>query len=234
VIVRAEGSDLLFITQPEHAALAATMMAAWCADGFASSPRRDAVLLATREHDNGWLPEDERPPIDSNTGRLLDFAHAPDGVKWRVWPRGVEALASSPYAAALVAQHALHIHESNRDDPAWAAFFATMEDLRARCLGASPFGAAELGTDYPFLRMGDLMSLTACTGWPGPLQEGIYELRFDGSHLTVRPDPFSGRDVACSVAARRLPNRRFDTPADAASALSAARPEPVPLVISGP
>src|SRR5262245_63540953 len=52
MIIRADGASLLFITQPYHARLAADLLSHW--KGFADHPRRAALLLAAREHDNGW------------------------------------------------------------------------------------------------------------------------------------------------------------------------------------
>jgi hypothetical protein len=233
LIVRSHGDALLLITQPDHAALAATMMAAWCGGGFLSSPRRDVVLLAVREHDNGWREEDVSPLLDPVTGRPVDFVNAPDELRWRIWPRGVLALSNSPYAAALVAHHALQIHDASRSQPGWAAFFSTMEDLRARHLAASPFDAGDLADDYLFVRMGDLMSLTFCTGWEGPIEQCGYELRLEGTRLLVHPDPFGGHEVPCTVQARRLENRRFAGPEDASAAFAGASLETLTVLTAG-
>ena len=47
--------------------------------------------------------------------------------------------------------------------------------------------------DYRFLRLGDLLSLTFCNGWPEPQADAFgYRIRFDGARLTVSPDPSAG------------------------------------------
>src|SRR5919109_186080 len=123
MIIRREGTSLLFVTQPDHARLAADLLAQW--KGLADHPRRAALLLAAREHDNGWRELDEELVFDASEGRAFDFITAPDPVKHEVWPRGVDRLAdTSPYAAALVAQHAIFVYNSHRDEPGWARFFA--------------------------------------------------------------------------------------------------------------
>ena len=91
----------LVITQPEHAGLAGRIMKHWLGD-LAGSPRRAEILVAVNEHDNGWRDVDAAPIVDPATGRLLDFIHAPDHVRQDVWPRGVECLAATPYAAFTV------------------------------------------------------------------------------------------------------------------------------------
>src|SRR5215213_8305992 len=98
MIVRRDPTHLLLITQPDHAALAAAVMDAW-RHPLPDAPVRDVVLLATREHDNGWYEEDAAPLVDETTGRILDFMTAPDSVRQGIWPRAVERLGSTPYAA---------------------------------------------------------------------------------------------------------------------------------------
>jgi hypothetical protein len=134
MIVRPDGSSQLLITQPDHAALAAMVMQQWRAGGLLQSPRLSSILLAVREHDNGWREVDTAPIVDETTGRVLDFVSAPDHIRRAVWPRGVDRLAAAPYAAALVAQHALHIYRRYRDNPPWTEFFTDMEARRNRCL----------------------------------------------------------------------------------------------------
>lgn len=91
MIIRRHRKDLLLITQADHAALAADILSHWCADGFSSNPRREVILLAAREHDNGWLEEDAMTHVDG-AGEPLDFVAAPVPVKHRVWPRAAERL----------------------------------------------------------------------------------------------------------------------------------------------
>jgi hypothetical protein len=223
VIVRANADHLLLITQPDHAALSAKIMMRWCRDGLPSHPRREALLLATREHDAGWAEADAAPIVDPSSGRLLDFVHAPDAVRQRVWPRSIEQLAHSPYAAALVAQHALHVYRDNRPNPAWQPFFAQMEALRTEHMRrAAPLTLDVLLADYFFVRMGDLISLFFANNWPGPRQEGDYAIRLQGSRLVVTPDPFGGEIITLALPARRLAARPYTSPADAAAALAAA------------
>jgi hypothetical protein len=223
VIVRTNADHLLLITQPDHAALSAVIMMQWCRDGLPSHPRREALLLATREHDAGWAEVDAAPIVDPASGRLLDFVHAPDAVRQQVWPRSIERLAHSPYAAALVAQHALHVYRDNRPNPAWQPFFAGIEDLRTEYLRrAAPLTLDDLVADYFFVRMGDLVSLFFANNWPGPRQEGDYSIRVKGSRVVVTPDPFGGEAIALALPARRLAAHPYTSSADAATALAAA------------
>lgn len=211
VIVRTSDHQFLLIAQPVHAALAATLMNAWRADGLPTSPRRDAILRATLTHDDGWIEEDRAPIVDEPSGRILDFMTAPAPVRQGVWPRGVSRLSSTPYEAALVAQHAISVYRSNQSSADWARFFAVMETLRdehlARC---APRTLEDLVHDYFFVRIGDFMSLIFCNAWTDVEHLAHYELRLQGTRLSVTPDPFGGRHIPFTVEARRLPGRRFD------------------------
>lgn len=223
MIVRSAADHLLLITQPDHASLAARIMAEWRRDDLPRSPLRDVILLATREHDNGWLEPDRAPIVEPATGRLLDFINAPEAVRQGIWPRGVERVRDDPYAAALVAEHALNVYEHYRDRPSWARFFACMEGMRAAALAdAAPRTLAELRRDYFFVRMGDLASLAFCNAWREPQKLARYELRLDGTDLRFAPDPFDGARVPLRVAARRLPSRPYASRADAAAAFERA------------
>ena len=102
--------------------------------GCCRSPRLSSILLAVEEHDNGWREVEAAPLVDGATGRVLDFIGAPDETRRSVWPRGVDRLAASPYAAALVAQHACTSTGATGTIPGWAPFFTEMETRRDRHL----------------------------------------------------------------------------------------------------
>jgi hypothetical protein len=223
MIVRPAGPSQLLITQPDHAALSARIMREWRAGGFLDAPRRSSILLAIEEHDNGWREVDAAPVLQDGTGRILDFMTAPDPIRRAVWPRGVERLSGHPYAAALVAQHALHIYRRYRNDPEWTPFFTEMEAARDRHLRASGLPLADLVREYVFVRIGDLVSLTFCNGWvERQVDEAGYTVRFQESRLVIIPDPFEGRQFAIEVPARKLPAAPFRSPAEARTAFASA------------
>src|SRR6476660_3782455 len=208
MIIRAIGNDLLFVTQPDHARLASEIMAAWRLDGFPDHPRRDAILNAAREHDNGWREEDAETLVDGD-GTPVDFIAAPVPVKHRIWPRAVRRLAGDhPYEAALVAQHALTVHADYRDRPDWQAFFDTIEGLRGEALARAGTGAAAtLDDGYRFVNIADRLSLIFCSGWRERFGDRQLQIQLTGATLIVKPDPFGGLSVPLRVMARRLPAR---------------------------
>ena len=225
MIVRRADSTALLIAQPDHAALAARIMRRWTDDELARSPRRDEILYAVEHHDDGWLEVDRAPIVDAKTGELLDFITSPVAVRRGIWPRGVALLASTPYAAALVAQHAVHVYRRYRDDDTWAPFFTEMESLRAHHLrAAAPATLEMLLADYRWLRTGDILSLAFCNGWTDVQHdERGGTARLIGDRLVLTPDPFGGAEVPLAVIAREVSAAPFAS-ADAAAAAYARAP----------
>jgi hypothetical protein len=219
MIIRTTGDSLLLVTQADHARLASELMHAWREGGLAEHPRRAAILAAARDHDNGWIEEDEQMHVDAS-GEPLDFIAVPVPVKHRIWPRAAKRLADEdPYVAALVVQHALTIHGQQRGDAAWQRFFATMDALRADLVAASGPGAGRtLEPDYAFLQTADQLSLIFCNGWRTPFARLGGRTILRGGRLEISPDPFAGGRVRLQVPARRL----FAQPYASARELQAA------------
>ena len=224
MIIRPDADHLLFITQPDHARRAAEVMSAWRADGLADHPRRDAILAAVREHDNGWIEEDADTHVDPE-GHPLDFVAVPPPVKHRIWPRAVSRVGErQPYAAALIAQHALSIHGQQRTDPIWSAFFRHLERLRDEMLARSAGDArSTLEPDYRFLQAGDQLSLVFCNGWRSPFPRAGGRMILNGTTLELTPDPFDGARGPLRVRARRVLARSYASGAELRAALDAAR-----------
>jgi hypothetical protein len=171
---------------------------------LADNPRRPAILRAIGEHDNGWAEVDASPIVNPATGDPSDFVTAPAPVRQAVWPRAVECLSSEPWAAALVAQHAITVYDRYRPDPAWTVFFGRMEDLRDGMVRASGERPDDLSRDYQYVRLGDLLSLAFCTGWSEELRFAEWTVIGSGPRISVFPDPFDGAVVRMQVSARDL------------------------------
>ena len=225
MIIRRDDDSLLLMTQTDHARLAADLLSHWTADGFAEHPRRDALLLAAREHDNGWREVDESPFFDASNGAPLDFMSVPDQLKQSIWPRALDRLAPiSPYAAALVAQHAIAIYGSHRDEPAWNAFFDDMATRREQQRARTDYSDHELQDDYRFLGVVDLLSLSFCNAWFEEQERFGCRVRYAGEGIDISPALFAGL-VPLRIRARRLPNRRYASTADLRAAFEDAPPE---------
>jgi hypothetical protein len=224
VIVRSEPGSLLFITQPDHAVLAADLVD-WF-DGLDAHPRRDEIRLAVREHDNGWRELDDDLLFDAASGKAFDFITVPEPVKQSVWPIGIDRLAKqSAYAAALVAAHALFVYAAHRAEDAWRAFFASQEARRDDLLTRAGVTLEALERDYHFLSLSDLMSLSFCHGWTEPRGRLGHEAHCEGTTLVVTPAAVPPSPFAVRVRARRIADRRYESAADLRAAVAGAEPE---------
>lgn len=211
MIVRPHDDSLLLITQPDHAHLAGDVMTR--ARPLAQHPRRDAILLAVREHDNGWT-EPDAEPIIGPSGDVADFISAPVAMRQGVWPRAVMRLAADPWAAALVAQHAITVYDRFRSDDAWTQFFIDMAALRDNRLARTARQLDDLIADYAFVRLGDLISLTFCTGWTTAQHYAEWTVQNHGDAVTVTPDLFGGETVRLEIEATEIPRRRYESDRD--------------------
>ena len=223
MIIRREAETLVLITQPDHAHLGAEIIERWCGNGFQHHPRRDTILLATREHDNGWIEEDAETHVDED-GRPLDFVNVPHDVRQRIWPRGVDRMAAvHPYAAALIAQHALTVYAQMRAERLWDQFFCTIAERRARLLEVCGGDAGDtIDTDYMFVNAADRLSLVFCTGWTQLLESGGQRIVLTGRTVLVDPDPFERASIPLRIRARRIPSRPYRSSADLREALREA------------
>lgn len=224
MIIRRSASTLQLITQPAHAALSARIMREWGPEHFPETGRKASILNAIEQHDCGWAEFDEVLVLDTATGRLLDFTEVPDVVKQDTSSRGIPPLASDPYAAALAAQHRLHVYRRYAEHPEWALFFAEMTSTRDSYLRVARVESLdELLRDYRLVRAGDLASLAFCNEWADTADDGCgYSMRFDGTTLTIDPDPLDGRTIDIDIAARVIDSERFDAVAEAQKAVATA------------
>jgi hypothetical protein len=220
VIVRGQDAALTLITQPDHAHLADRIMRH--ATALADATRRDSIALAIAEHDNGWAEADAAPIIDPDSGGVADFVVVPLAVRHDVWPRGIKRLAHDPWAAALVAQHAITVYDRYRSHAAWTPFFAEMESLRDAMVASRGLPERDLLDDYPFVRLGDLISLAFCTGWSEPQRFEGWTVHRVGDRVSVSPRTFGGRTIPFEIAAKQLPRRAFSSDEDLRAAVAKA------------
>ncbi len=232
MIVRPVHDGLLLITQPDHAHLAARIME-HCVP-LAVLPRREAILHAIKEHDNGWAETDAAPVVDTRTGDVADFVNAPLGVRHGVWPRAVARLAADPWAAALVAHHAVTVYERFRSDPAWTMFFGEMEAARDRMVRASGLPFDDLVHDYLFVRLADLISLTFCTGWTDEQRFGGWTVQLTGTRVVVAPDPFGEAIIPGEIGAKKIRHPPYRSDAEVQAAVSGATPATLRGDVAGP
>jgi len=210
VIIRPQHGALLFMTQPDHAAAAADLVQHF--DGFSTNPRRVEIHLAVREHDSGWHELDRDLVFDAASGRAHDFMTVPEPLKQSVWATAIDGVApKSPYAAALIAEHASFVYSANRGKPEWDTFFSAMESRRTDLLARSGVPLETLLADYPFLGIADLLSLSFCHCWETPKERFGRSVSCEGAAVTMTPSLLSATPIPVRVRTRRMPDMRFDS-----------------------
>jgi len=222
MIVVEEGESLLLITQPDHARFAGELLALWQPQGLPEHPRREELLFAIREHDNGWREADAAPRVDSARGRPHDFVSFPLTSRLEVWQRGSDRHSvDHPYPTLLITRHALELHRDLRHEVGWDEFLKGLEERQAELLDQSGLQGSEVAADYRYLAMADVLSLTACNGWTAPAEKWGLQWRYEDNVLYLAPFPLAG-STSFRVPARRIPNRPYSGDADLGSELAAA------------
>jgi hypothetical protein len=211
MIVRQANAAIHLITQPDHARLSRHIMERW--QPLYGAERRASILLAIAEHDNGWREPDEAPSVEPATGRIHDFINVAADVRQAVWPRGIRRLSHDPWAAALVAQHALTVYDRFRPDDAWRGFFADVEAMRDALVSSTRFTHRELEADYAYVRIGDLISLIFCNRWEDEQTYAQCTFRLEGDSVMVLPEAFGGRQIPFAVTAREIADRPYESDA---------------------
>lgn len=226
-------SGLLAITQPAHAWMAGALAAAWGNAQFARPVPYDAVVLATRLHDIGWLPWDAAPRLGDD-GRPVGFLQTTLAETIPTWERGVQQVdLLDPYSALLISLHATTIYqrrlERGADPPAEreqiTALLGAQERWRAGQLAALQGhpaydglrSAALLHTAYRWLRVCDLLSLVMLSDAfadEGEIPDApgrdagefvtLYYARRAPLLVELDPWPFAEPVLTLAVQARRL------------------------------
>jgi hypothetical protein len=223
MIVAADGPDLRLVTQPDHAHFSGELLALWRADGLPESPRRDDVIFAGREHDNGWRETDAAPRWDAARERPHDFMTLPRPDRIALWERGTARFAGErPYAALLITRHALSLHRERRGDPDWDDFLGSLDELERALLAAAGASAEEAAADYRFLDLADLVSLVVCNGWSEPFARHGVRGRYAEGTVHLDPFPLAGT-TTFRIPCRRIPRRAYRGDADLGAELAGAR-----------
>ena len=221
VIVVDEGDLLRVITQPDHARFAAELLSLWRTDGLPDHPRREQLLLAVREHDNGWREADAAPRVDPAARRPFDFTRYPRSDRLEIWQRGIWRFADQqPYSALLIAEHAEAIHQPLSRD--WKSFFERFEPLRQDWLDRAASDRSEVKADYLHLETADAISLAYCTRRETPWEGKSTTAQVRGEVLHLEPFPLAGT-TTFQIPVRRIPNRPYATDSGVGSALARAR-----------
>lgn len=201
MIVTKNRKEVIAIRQEDHAAFAAFMLERWSDHGFRHDPLREAIIKATREHDNGWHDFDAAPRISPKTKLPVDFKNIDAEETYRIWIEGSQKfIEDDPYVALLITHHAysLHEHAHNRTG-IWKEFFVILAKQRGRLRDQLGLTHNDVEHGYSFLRMMDWFSLMFCSnrtlGHVRPAQYAGYKVKRDEDAFLFRPYPFADREL---------------------------------------
>lgn len=227
MIVRPTDGELALVTQADHARLAADLLALFRLPELAGHPRREALLRAVADHDNGWWEADAAPRVDPATGAPVDFLGQPEALRREVWERGIARFAAEdPGRAAQIAAHFLRLFDARAGDPDWGPLLGRQREAVTVLLAEAGRTPAELAADDRWLALADQLSLVACCGSTAllavpPWRAGVAETPA-GIELRLDPFPLAGTTVL-ALRERRIEARVYPGDSELALALAAAR-----------
>jgi hypothetical protein len=230
IVIPVSGGSRL-VTQADHARFAAELLRLFRVAALVEHPRRDLLLRAVSEHDNGWWEADAAPRLAADGRTALDFRDFPPDLRQEIWRRGVERFATeSPYLGALLAAHALRLSEPQREDPAWATFRAATAARRDELLELAETDLSALADDDRWLALADSLSLAICTGearfaeipgWTLALPELPTAAAGGAQEVGLAPFPLAGATVF-ELSCRELAAESFPSSAALGLALALA------------
>lgn len=255
MVLRHDREGVLAVGQASHAWLCGQLARAWGNERFGAVEPLEEVALAAEQHDVGMARWDLRPPRNPSTGLPQSFMEMGAQANAGLWSRGPERLVTqSRYAALLAIMHGRRLYERHdlaaageREATAVRAFLDHARELEARLLASlradpatAPHAAPERVTrNSGLVWTWDTISLALLLDWAPlklesvPVADGatvqVQLVPADGGETpaaTLAPWPFTADRVRVRCEGRRL-ERGFETDAELAAALAAARWETV-------
>ena len=234
IIARQTPGTLHITTQTDHAALAAELLSLWRIDSLPENPRRGELLLAAREHDNGWQEADSAP-ARRDDGRPHDFLSIPGDWRRQIWQRGVRRHGEQrPWVSLLIVEHALNLHRRHLDAEPWRALMTEWRELREQLLETAGGDERALTEDYRLLDAVDTLSLAVCAGWgePGEHAGVRYHVRLseDRAEMLLDPFPLAGA-TTFPLRRRSIEDRAYARDVELGVELASARWQRFPVRI---
>lgn len=233
MIVVHDGPSLLLVTQNDHAHFSGELLSLWRADGLPGHPRRDDIVFAAREHDNGWREADSAPRVDRSSGEPHGFLSLPAPDRVEIWRRGIRRYREQrPYAALLIHQHALALHASFGAGDEYAELLEEVRASRDQLLEATGISESALLDDYPWIQLTDALSLVACRCFDGDRERAGRRFWRENGDLVIHPLPLAGA-TRFRIPCRRIEPRRYTRDVDLATDLARARWDTIEVRVRG-
>ncbi len=228
MIINRYDGRLCLVTQSDHAHLSSQLLQLWRSDGLPTHPRRESILFAAAEHDNGWREADAAPRVNPETHRPHDFRSLPDNDRIAVWNRGILRYQQSrPEAALLIVEHALALFRARADMPLWQAPLVAWRTFRDTLIESLEAPSDQSTHDHWWLAVSDTLSLALAARWREPFQGPGYQAHvLDNadpvSTLAIAPFPLAG-STRFRLPCRWIDDRDYGSDLDLGVALASAR-----------
>ena len=220
MIVIAEDETLIVVQQTDHAHLSAELLALWRTGDLLDHPRREEILFAAREHDNGWREEDAAPRLNRETGGPHTFRTLPAGARLDLWQRGVDRFsAEAPFASALIHYHALQLHRSVARKEPYPSLINAVEGSLEILIRRAGLDRFEVEACYRWIDLSDFVSLVGCRQFGHAVERHGYRAWIEQESLHINPFPFAGA-TRFAVDCREIDRRDYTSGAELASELA--------------
>jgi hypothetical protein len=233
MIVVHDDPSYLLVTQNDHAHFSGELLSLWRADGLPDHRRRDDIVFAAREHDNGWREADSVPRVDRSSGEPYGFLSLPAPDRIEIWRRGIRRYRERrPYAALLIHQHALALHASVGSGGEYAELLDEVRASRDELLERTGASEADLLDDYPWIQITDALSLVACRCFEGDRARVGRRFWRENGELVIHPLPLAGA-TRFRIPCRRIERRPYTGDVDFATALARAHWDTLEVRVRG-
>lgn len=176
MIVYEREHDFVLTTQHEHGLAAGELAAHWKAELLPEGTQRDELLLATKEHDRGWIELDAAPFWNDYSQSPYSFRDFPLRPRFVFYRKGVEEVCQkSPYAGLLCSKMYTDLFQktlgaSPQDDENIRNYLETEREYQLALemrLGGGEEMQRRVERDVGIMLFCDQLSLFLCMEEPG-------------------------------------------------------------------
>jgi Protein of unknown function (DUF3891) len=254
MIVTDSGDDWQIVLQPDHAAFAGALAAAWEGGGsFARGSRPDSLETAARRHDDGWLIWERAPRLNGQTAMPLNFFELDPAIHLSFYRACIDSVADQdPYAGRLIGMHCAGIYRSRYGtDPGLITklddqtkdlvdeFVYEEERLLEWSTHHKVFDESAFWSDYKLLQVFDRLALIPpTTDWSTGPEESFQSVPLaaggDGEMratvigpgiIGLDPCPF-GEPLETEILRRLIPKASCASDAELVATMAVTAPEP--------
>ncbi|RAP28530.1 hypothetical protein DID78_04855 [Candidatus Marinamargulisbacteria bacterium SCGC AG-343-D04] len=205
MIYRHQPSGPDYISQTEHARIAAFLLSKTSFYQTLPSHIQDILYLATLHHDDGWIKWEQNPTINPHTSFPYDFKTVPTLVHLEIWKRSREIAAR--YGDAIGYFVSLHNHNlyhkfnyimSNQEEEKLHQLFLTEEKSYRDSIQDPLYSDQDFKLYHDnciqWISMTDYISLVICMGIPSSsysFADANIHIKNDSDSISITPYIFS-------------------------------------------